>query len=91
MQVLLSPSAQKNLRYTRGDEMNAIRREVLDYIDIIPDIKLDALRPLLRVLVSEQPFIIETNLTPSEKESIAIGMAEYKSAPETFRPISEVM
>jgi hypothetical protein len=71
--------------------MNAIRKEILEYIDVIPDTKLDALRPLLRVLVTEQPFIIETELTSAEKKSIAEGMAEYKAAPETFKPLREVL
>jgi hypothetical protein len=55
--------------------MNAIRKEVLENIDVI----------------SKQPVIIETELTSTEKKSIAAGVAEYKTAPETFKPLREVI
>jgi hypothetical protein len=71
--------------------MNAIRKEVLNYIEELSDAKLDALRPILRVLVAEEPIIIETDLTNDEKKSIAAGMAEYAATPESFTPLSEVL
>jgi hypothetical protein len=71
--------------------MSAIRNEVLNYIGELSDEKLDALRPILRVLAADEPIIIETDLTDDEKKSIAAGMAEYAAAPETFTPLSEVL
>jgi hypothetical protein len=69
--------------------MNTVREEVLDYIDIIPDEKLEALRPLLHLLADE-PLIIETDLTDEEKRLIAAGMEEYDRNPDSFTPLSEL-
>jgi len=57
--------------------MTAIRQEILDYINDIPDNKLEALKPLLTLLVDDMP-IIETNLTDEEKAIIRKGREEYK-------------
>ena len=57
--------------------MSAIRKEIQDYIDIIPDSKLEALRPLLSVLADDS-VVIETDLTEEERAIIAAGRDEYK-------------
>jgi len=57
--------------------MSAIRNEILNYIDNIPDSKLKALKPILTLLVDET-IIIETNLTDKEKAIILQGREEYK-------------
>lgn len=57
--------------------MSAIRKEIQDYIDNIPDSKLEALKPLLSVLVNDT-ITVETDLTDEEKAVIARGRDEYK-------------
>lgn len=58
--------------------MSELRREVLECIDRIPDSKLEALRPILRLLSDDAP-VIETDLTEEEKEIIRAGREEYKA------------
>jgi len=67
--------------------MSAIRQEILDYIDDIPDSKLEALKPILSLLVDDT-LIIETNLTDEEKTIIKAGREEYKSG--GFVPLSSI-
>jgi len=57
--------------------MTAIRKEIMDYIDDIPDIKLEALRPIL-TLLADEIIIVETNLTEEEKIIVSEGREEYK-------------
>ena len=57
--------------------MSAIRQEIHDYIDDIPDSKLEALKPLLALLLDDMA-IIETDLTEEEKNIIREGREEYK-------------
>ena len=58
--------------------MSAIRKEVTTYIKNIPESKLKVLMPLLRSMVEDEDFIIETDLTDEEKAIIAQGEEEYK-------------
>ena len=57
--------------------MSELRKEIHDYISILPESKLEALKPLLSVLVNDI-IVIETDLTDEEKEIIARGREEYK-------------
>jgi len=57
--------------------MSAIRQEIQSYIDNIPDSKLEALKPLLSVLMNDT-IILETDLTGEEKAIIMRGREEYK-------------
>ena len=56
--------------------MSELRKEVQDCIDRLPDSKLEALRPLLRLLTDDE-IAVETDLTDEEKEKM---LAESKSA-----------
>ena len=67
--------------------MSELRKEVLDCINRIPDSKLEALRPILRLLTNDAP-VIETDLTDEEKEIIRAGREEYKSG--SYIPISDL-
>ena len=58
--------------------MTSIRKEVLDYINDIPDVKLAALKPLLLLLSNDSDIVIETDLTDDEKAIIRKGREEYK-------------
>ncbi len=60
-----------------GLNMSAIRQEVLNCIDNIPDSKLEALKPILTILVNDT-INIETDLTDDEKKIVAEGREEYK-------------
>lgn len=68
--------------------MSVIRKEIQEYIDIIPDSKLEALKPLLTVLADDS-IVIETDLTDEEKAIIAEGREEYKKGP--FVPLSSIL
>jgi uncharacterized membrane protein affecting hemolysin expression len=57
--------------------MSAIRREVLEYICVIPDSKLEALKPILSILADES-VVIEADLTDEERHIVARGREEHK-------------
>jgi len=59
--------------------LSELRKEVLECIDRIPDSKLEALRPILRLLTNDDTPVIETDLTEEEKEIIRAGREEYKA------------
>ena len=59
--------------------MSELRKEVLECIDRIPDSKLEALRPILRLLINDDVPVIETDLTEEEKAIIRMGREEYKA------------
>jgi hypothetical protein len=67
--------------------MSELRAEVLEYIELLPDSKLEALRPILRLLTNDTP-IVETNLTDEEKEIIRAGRIEYKAG--GYIPLDEL-
>jgi hypothetical protein len=67
--------------------MSAIKKEIQDYVNILPDSALLALKPLLALLIAEEP-IIETDLTEEEKEIIRRGREEY--AKGVYVPLSEI-
>lgn len=67
--------------------MSAIRKEIQDYIDSIPDSKLEAIKPMLSVLANDT-IILETDLTDEEKAIIARGREEYKQG--GFVPLEQI-
>ena len=68
--------------------MSEVRKEVLDCISLLPDSKLEALRPILRLLTNEDMPIVETDLTEEEKAIIRAGREEYKAG--GFVPLSSL-
>lgn len=68
--------------------MTAIRQEVLNCIDELPDNKLEALRPILMLLVNET-ISIDTDLTDDEKQIIRKGREEYKNG--GFVSLNDIM
>lgn len=58
--------------------MSAIRQEVLEYINELPDIKLEAIKPILAILVDNN-ITVETDLTDEEKNIIKRGRKEYEN------------
>lgn len=58
--------------------MTAIRKEIMEYIEFLPDSKLEALKPIL-CLLTDDTITIETNLTEDEKNIIQQGREEYKA------------
>jgi predicted dehydrogenase len=69
--------------------MTAVRKELHDYIDALPERNLYALKPLLSVLVNDR-IIIETDLTAEEKTIIAEGRAQFRDHPEDFVPLETI-
>ena len=67
--------------------MTAIRREILECINELPDSKLEALKPILTLLV-DNTIRIETDLTEDEKQIIAQGREEYKKG--GFVPLDSI-
>lgn len=64
-------------RPIKGDSsMSEIRKEIQNYIDVLSDRKLEALKPLLTMLVDES-MVIQTDLTDEEKAIIVRGREEY--------------
>lgn len=69
--------------------MSEVRKEVLDYIDAIPDSKLRALKPLLTLLVDDS-FVIETDLTDEEREINAKGLEDYKANKDKYVSLRDI-
>ena len=69
--------------------MSPIRQEIQGYIDMLPDLKLEALRPILNLLAYGEPYVIETDLTDEEKEIIREGREEYTKG--TFVPLHSIL
>jgi len=67
--------------------MSTIKKEIQEYINVLPDNALIALKPILTLLISEEP-IIETDLTEEEKKIIIRGRAEYSKG--IYVPLSEI-
>ena len=70
--------------------MTAVRQEVLGYIEEMPDAQLEALRPILRLLVMDDPLVVETDLTDEEKAVVAAGRAGFKADPQSFVPLDSL-
>ena len=67
-----------------------VRQELHAYLDILPEAKLNVLKPLLSFLAYDMPedkIIIETDLTDEERAIIAQGMEEYARNPASFIPL----
>ena len=69
--------------------MSALQKEVTRYIQNIPADKLKALIPLLRALVQDEDFIVETDLTAEEIAIIEQGERDYKNG-VAFVPLSSI-
>lgn len=67
--------------------MTAIQKEIQEYISVLPDTALLAIKPLLTLLVSEE-LIIETDLTEEERSIILRGRQEY--AEGQYVPLAEL-
>ena len=67
--------------------MSELRKEVLECIDKIPDSKLEALRPILRLLTNDAA-VIETDLTEEEKAIIRERREEYKAG--GYIPLTDI-
>ena len=61
--------------------MSALRAEVIEYVNLIPEEKLPAIKPLLFMLSSEQDAILEKlsddDLTDEEREAFERADAEF--------------
>lgn len=83
-------------------ETTTLRQELHDFIDIMPERKLSALKPLISILMEEEELIgvedipeseiiIETDLTDEEIESIDRVAARYYTHPEEFVTLDSVI
>jgi len=69
--------------------MSAIKKEMQDYISVLPDNALLALKPIITLLVAEEP-IVETDLTEEEKAIIVRGRIEYEKNPGNYVPLESI-
>lgn len=67
--------------------MTSLQKEIIQYIEDIPDSELEALRPMLRLLASPDRMVIDTNLTDEERAMVASDLAEFESNPQNFKRI----
>jgi hypothetical protein len=67
----------------------ALRSELKNIIDFMPEKHLSALKPILTAL-SVDPVIIETDLTPEEKAITEAGEREYALHPESFVRLEDI-
>ena len=56
--------------------MSSIRQEAQGYISLLPEFQLEALMPILALLLNDSP-VVETDLTEEEKAIVREGRAEY--------------
>ena len=67
--------------------MSALRAEVIEYVNLIPEEKLPAIKPLLFMLSTEQDAILEKladdDLTDEEREAFERADAEYERGETT--------
>ena len=71
----------------------SVRQELHSYLDILPEAKLEVLKPLLSFLAhdaAEGEMIIETDLTDEERAIIAEGMEEYAKDPSSFVSLDSI-
>jgi hypothetical protein len=72
----------------------SIRGELKGYIDVISDHNLEMVRPILSFLAknpaTDEPLVIETDLTDEEVSMIDEGRRERKEHPENFTPWAKV-
>jgi hypothetical protein len=77
--------------------MNAtVRQELHGFIDAMPEYNFGAARSVLSSLVEpvpaiNEPLVIETDLTESEKRIIAAGRLERKEHPESFISLNDYL
>ena len=64
------------------------RKEVYNCVDSLSDSKLEALRPILKLLVNDT-VLVETDLTDEEREIIRQGREEYKAG--GFVPLESIV
>ena len=83
-------------------ETTALRQELHNFIDTMPERKLSALKPLLSILTEEEypigvedipesEIAIETDLSEEEHKIIARGVAKYHEHPEEFVTLDSVI
>ena len=63
--------------------MSPIKKEIQEYISVLPDNALLALKPIITLIMAEEP-IVETDLTEEEKTIITQGRIEYEKNPNSF-------
>ena len=67
--------------------MTAIRKKVMGYVEELPDSRLEALMPILTLLL-EDTITIETDLSDDEKDIVRQGRAEYKKGDFIEMPLN---
>ena len=68
--------------------MTALKKEIVGYIEAIPDKKLRALKPLLEVLMGDE-LVYEIDLTAEEHAIIDKSRAKYKES--DLVPLSSIL
>ena len=83
-------------------ETTTLRQELHNFIDIMPERKLSALKPLISLLMEEEypigvedipesEIVIETDLTDEEHAILAQEAARYRAHPEEYVTLDSVI
>ena len=83
-------------------ETTALRQELHNFIDTLPERKLSALKPLLSILTEEEypigiedipesEIAIETDLSDEERAIVTRGVTRYHEHPEEFVTLDSVI
>ncbi|GMO27726.1 MAG: hypothetical protein Ta2B_08370 [Termitinemataceae bacterium] len=68
------------------------RQELHDFIDILPEQGIAAIKPLFSFLAEQyEPVTIETDLTDEEHALIADSVKRYHEHPETFVTLDSIL
>ena len=69
--------------------MSVIKKEMQEYINVLSEQTLMALKPIITLLVAEES-IVETNLTEEDKAIILRGRTEYAKNPNAFISLDQL-
>jgi len=70
------------MRTNKEVAMSAIRAQLINYINEIPDYKLESIKPLLKMLLDDTVFIEKINfddLSDIDKEDVLEARADLRS------------
>ncbi|GHU74460.1 hypothetical protein FACS1894188_02740 [Clostridia bacterium] len=67
-----------------------VRRQLHECLDVISEVRLKAIEPLLFMLADSEPLVIENDLTDEEEQSVRTAAEEYKKNPSAFVSLDDL-